>query len=140
MTLTVITLRKKSLSAASTTSGGAAGSTIFASSVSGIDEMKLAASIRSVPRSVLTVTAVTRFPSRWTRSTPAPRRTSFPIRAMPSAIRSENRPKPLRGYMNSSIRLTTFPLEGTIASLTAVHSDMPFVRCVTQSPLNSSHG
>ena len=59
---------------------------------------------------------------------------------MASAIRSENRPKPSRGYMNSSIRLTTFPFDGTTASLTAVTSDMPLERWVTQSPLIWSQG
>ena len=54
---------------------------------------------------------------------------------MASAMRSEKRPKPSCGYMKLSIRETTLPFDGTIASLTAVTRDMPFERWETQSPL-----
>ena len=42
--------------------------------------------------------------------------------------------------MKESIRLCTAPFEGMIASFTAVSSDIPFVRWLTQSPLISAQG
>ena len=102
--------------------------------------MNCSASTRSECPLVPTVIPVIRRPSRCSFSTPAFKRTSLPLAAIRSAIRSESRPKPFLGYMKRSMRLMTFPLDGMTASFTAVRSDIPLERCDTQSPLISLQG